>query len=61
MPPLCAIAWRSSTWGYRGSYYSPLAIVLKDERGAVLGGALGHVWGGWLDLDTLWIAEPEPG
>ncbi len=40
------------------SYYSPLAIFLKDERGAVLGGALGHVWGEWLDLDTLWVAEP---
>ena len=39
------------------SYYSPLAIFLKDERGAVLGGALGHVWGGWLDLDTLWVSE----
>src|SRR5918998_6008691 len=35
------------------AYYSPLAIFLKDERGAVLGGALGHVWRGWLDLDTL--------
>ena len=45
------------------SYYSPLAIFLKDERGAVLGGALGHVWGGWLDLDTLWVSElvPRPG
>ena len=42
-------------------YYSPLAIFLKDERGAVLGGALGHVWGGWLDLDTLWVAEPFRG
>src|SRR5215218_2974896 len=41
------------------SYYSPLAIFLKDERGAVLGGALGHIWGGWLDLDTLWVAEPR--
>jgi len=40
------------------SYYSPLAIFLKDERGAVLGGALGHVWGGWLDLTTLWVIEP---
>lgn len=39
------------------SYYSPLAIFLKDERGAVLGGALGHVWGGWLDLDILWVSE----
>jgi GNAT superfamily N-acetyltransferase len=43
------------------SYYSPLTIFLKDERGAVLGGALGHVWGGWLDLDTLWVAEPFRG
>jgi hypothetical protein len=40
------------------SYYSPLAIFLKDERGAVLGGALGHVWVGWLDLDAQWVAEP---
>ena len=39
------------------SYYSPLAIFLKDERGAVLGGALGLVWGGWLDLDALWVSE----
>jgi GNAT superfamily N-acetyltransferase len=39
------------------SYYSPLSIFLKDERGAVLGGALGHVWGGWLDLDALWVSE----
>jgi hypothetical protein len=35
------------------SYYSPLATFLKDERG----GVLGHVWGGWLDLDTLWVSE----
>ena len=39
------------------SHYNPLAIFLKDERGAVLGGALGHVWGGWLDLDALWVSE----
>lgn len=43
------------------SHYSPLAIFLKDERGAVIGGALGHVWGGWLDLDALWVAEPHRG
>ena len=43
------------------AYYSPLAIFLKDERGAVLGGVLGHVWGGRLDLDTLWVAEPFRG
>jgi hypothetical protein len=24
----------------------------------VLGGVLSHVWGGWLDLNALWVAEP---
>jgi RimJ/RimL family protein N-acetyltransferase len=43
------------------SYYSPLAIFLKDERGAVFGGALGRVWGGLLELDTLWVTEPFRG
>jgi hypothetical protein len=28
------------------SYYSPLAIFLRDERDAILGGAYGHVRGG---------------
>lgn len=41
--------------------HSPLAVFLKDERGAVLGGALGDLWGGWLDLSTLWVAEPLRG
>jgi GNAT superfamily N-acetyltransferase len=43
------------------SYYSPLAIFLKDGRDAILGGAIGHVWGGWLDLSLLWVAEPLRG
>jgi GNAT superfamily N-acetyltransferase len=43
------------------TYYSPVAIFLRDERNAVLGGALGDVWGGWLDLVYLWIAEPLRG
>jgi RimJ/RimL family protein N-acetyltransferase len=43
------------------SYYSPLAIFLKDGRDAVLGGVLGHVWGGWLDLEFLWVSEPFRG
>ena len=45
----------------RHTYYSPLAIFLRDDRGAVLGGALGDVWGGWLDLEFLWVAEPIRG
>ena len=43
------------------SYYSPLAIFLRDERDAILGGAYGHVRGGWLDLSVLWVAEPLRG
>jgi len=43
------------------AYYSPFAIFLRDERGAILGGALGDVWGGWLDLTFLWVAEPLRG
>ena len=43
------------------TYYSPVAIFLRDDREAVLGGALGDVWGGWLDLVYLWIAEPLRG
>ncbi len=45
----------------RETYYSPLAILLKDSRDAILGGAFGHVWGGWLDLSLLWVAEPLRG
>ena len=43
------------------TYYSPLTILIKDERDAILGGAYGHVWGGWLDLSLLWVAEPLRG
>ena len=45
----------------RETYYSPLAILLKDSRDAILGGVFGHVWGGWLDLSLLWVAEPLRG
>ena len=27
----------------------------------MLGGALGEVWGGWLGLTFLWVAEPVRG
>ena len=45
----------------RDTYYSPLAIFLRDGRDAVLGGAFGDVWGGWLELTLLWVAEPLRG
>ena len=42
----------------RDTYYSPPATFLRDGRDAVLGGAFGDVWGGWLELTLLWVAEP---
>jgi ribosomal protein S18 acetylase RimI-like enzyme len=43
------------------SYYSPLAIFLRDERAAILGGAGGYVWGGWLDPSLRRVAKPRSG
>src|ERR1700759_5517076 len=39
----------------------PVNIVLRGARGDVLGGLLGMVWGGWLDVSHLWIAEAARG
>jgi GNAT superfamily N-acetyltransferase len=33
----------------------------KDERAAILGGTFGDLWGGWLELTLLWVAEPLRG
>jgi hypothetical protein len=37
--------------------YYPVAIFLKDENSAILGGVLGHLWGKWLRVAILWLAE----
>ena len=37
--------------------YVPVNFVLRDERGDVLGGLLGHLWGGWLQVTHLWVVE----
>jgi len=37
--------------------YFPVNFVLRGESGDVLGGVLGQVWGGWLQVSHLWIAE----
>ena len=39
----------------------PVNFVLRGEPGDVLGGLLGWVWGGWLHIDYLWIAEAARG
>src|SRR5262249_10275916 len=39
----------------------PVNFVLRGERGDVLGGLLGQVWGGWLHVTYLWVAESGRG
>ena len=41
--------------------YVPVNFVLRGERGDVLGGVLGQLWGGWLQVAYLWVAEPARG
>jgi GNAT superfamily N-acetyltransferase len=37
--------------------YYPVSIFLKDEHDEILGGVLGHIWGKWLHVAFLWVAE----
>ncbi|HEV8441815.1 MAG TPA: GNAT family N-acetyltransferase [Methylomirabilota bacterium] len=39
------------------SDYAPVALFLKDEHEEVRGGLLGDIWGGWLRVAILWVAE----
>jgi GNAT superfamily N-acetyltransferase len=41
--------------------YAPVNFVLRGERGDVLGGVLGQLWGGWLQLAYVWVAEAARG
>ena len=41
--------------------YFPVNFVLRGERGDVLGGVLGQLWGGWLQITYLWVAEAARG
>ena len=43
----------------RDTHYDPLAIVLRDGRGARRG--FRRRLGGWLELTLLWVAEPLRG
>jgi GNAT superfamily N-acetyltransferase len=43
------------------SEYSSVTVLLRDEGGEVLGGLLGHIWGGWLGIAILWVSEPLRG
>lgn len=35
--------------------FYPVVFVIKDAGGAILGGLLGNIWGGWLQVGSLWV------
>lgn len=37
--------------------YASVSIFLKDANDEVLGGVLGSIWGGWVHIGFLWVAE----
>ena len=39
----------------------PVNFVLRGGRGDVLGGVLGQLWGGWLQVTCLWVTEAARG
>lgn len=41
--------------------WQPVGLVLRTSQDELAGGLMGHVWAGWLDIKTLWIAEPYQG
>jgi GNAT superfamily N-acetyltransferase len=41
--------------------YAPAYFLLRDGKGAVRGGVLSYVWGRWLHVDILWVAEELRG
>lgn len=43
------------------SAFYPVNFFLKSERGEIMGGLLGSIWGGWLHITYLWIDEAERG
>lgn len=43
------------------SAYYPVQYYLRGADDEVLGGLLGGIWGGWLHIKFVWIAEPAQG
>jgi len=38
-----------------------VSIFLRDDQGAIRGGLLGEIWGGWLHIDILWVHDALRG
>jgi GNAT superfamily N-acetyltransferase len=43
------------------STWHPVGFFLKNARGEWLGGLTGYIWGGWLHVNFLWVAESLRG
>jgi GNAT superfamily N-acetyltransferase len=43
------------------SDWHPVGFFLKSLRGEWLGGLTGHIWGGWLHVNFLWVSEALRG
>jgi GNAT superfamily N-acetyltransferase len=43
------------------SGYWPVNFFVRSGRGETLGGLLGSIWGGWLNITYLWIDEAVRG
>jgi GNAT superfamily N-acetyltransferase len=41
--------------------YFPVNFVLRGERGDVLGGVLGELWGGWLQITYMCVGKSARG
>jgi GNAT superfamily N-acetyltransferase len=48
-----------ATTGHAAWY--PANFVLRGDRDEVLGGLVGQIWGLWLYVSFLWVAEPARG
>jgi GNAT superfamily N-acetyltransferase len=43
------------------SAYYPVQYFLRGKNDEVLGGLLGQIWGNWLHISIVWVAEPARG
>jgi GNAT superfamily N-acetyltransferase len=37
--------------------WQPVLFCLRDEDDVLCGGISGHLWGGWLHVEVLWVRE----
>jgi GNAT superfamily N-acetyltransferase len=43
------------------SAYYPVQYYLRGKDDEVLGGVLGQLWGEWLHINIVWVAQPARG